>query len=674
MAANSNTLATAFRHHQAGEFRLAEALYRQILQTDPYQTDTLHLLGLLHHQTGQSETAINLVHQAIEQDRDNTLYLSSLALIYRETDQLEAAAGCYRHLLHLQPDKADSYFALGVLLAELGQPAEAVASFRQAADRQPGHAEALYNLGVLLARQQQYTEAGACYRQVLALRPDYAEAAYNLAVLLRRQNQVDEALLYYRQAVALQPDNIFWQLERDTIFPLVMPDSPSIATWRASLATALSRYAAGPIDLSRHLKALTSSNALPTLYLNYHGCNDRALKEQYARLFTVSEPLAAPSTPRVTGPPYRLGFVVTGQHEGIFLRVMGGLLDRLDPDRFTISLICPAPSLNRIRAGLSRPDLTFLTLTPDLPASIRRIKEQDLDLVYYWEVGSDSLNYFLPFFRLAPVQCTSWGSMGTTGLETMDYFISSRFLEPDDAQRHYSESLVLLDSLLTYYRRPALPTPLKPPAAFNLPDQAHLYICPQSLLKLHPDFDPLLAEILRQDSLGRLILFEGNQPAWVDRLRRRWQASMPDVVSRIQFLPRQTYPDYLNLLVLADVMLDPLHFSGGITTFDGLAVGLPIVTLPGELMRGRMTAGCYQKIEVLDLVVTSPEEYVAKAGQVATDSVYQDQLRRRILASQHQLFEDITAVRNLEQFFQSILADDAKTAKLERPQCLVYSS
>ena len=81
----------------------------------------------------------------------------------------------------------------------------------------------------------------------------------------------------------------------------------------------------------------------------------------------------------------------------------------------------------------------------------------------------------------------------------------------------------------------------------------------------------------------------GNSENWSALLRRRWAEAIPDVADRIVFLQRVMGPDYLNVIALADVMLDTLHFNGMNTSLEAMSVGTPIVTLPGGLQRGRHT-------------------------------------------------------------------------------------
>jgi predicted O-linked N-acetylglucosamine transferase (SPINDLY family) len=265
------------------------------------------------------------------------------------------------------------------------------------------------------------------------------------------------------------------------------------------------------------------------------------------------------------------------------------------------------------------------------------------------------LNYFLPFFRLAPVQCTSWGIQVTSGIPTLDYYLSSELVEPADAQDHYSETLVCGRTLLAYQTPVAPPRAAKPREAFGFDPGRNLYLCAQHLGKFHPDFDPLLAEILRRDAAGLIVITEDRYGRGAHVLRQRFQETIPDVAGRVVFLPRQPLPDYFSLVSLADVLLDPLHFGGVNTTYDGLALDKPIVTMPSQFHRGRYTYGCYRRMELDDCVASSSEEYVRKAVALGTDADYRRFVVERIRGAKHRIFQDREAVREHERIFQTLV-------------------
>jgi len=204
-------------------------------------------------------------------------------------------------------------------------------------------------------------------------------------------------------------------------------------------------------------------------------------------------------------------------------------------------------------------------------------------------------------------------------------------------------------------RRPEIPAPATR-ADFGLPEGRRLYGCLQSLFKIHPDDDPLLAEILRRDPQGELILLDGTEPEWREELLRRFAKSMPDVVERVRFLRRQTSEGFLRLTGLMDVMLDPLHFSGGRTTCDALALGVPVVALPSGLLRGRITLGIYRAMGVDDCLAADKAQYVELALRLAGEPELRHAVREKILAGADRFFDDRTAIGQFEDFLDHAAA------------------
>ena len=264
----------------------------------------------------------------------------------------------------------------------------------------------------------------------------------------------------------------------------------------------------------------------------------------------------------------------------------------------------------------------------------------------------EPFSYLLAFARLAKVQCVSFGHPDTTGIPAMDYYVSNDLYEPPGAFGHYSERLFQLHDLptLAYYYPPPTP-PAASRAALGLPADARLYICPQTLFKLHPDFDDLMRRILERDGAGRILLFAGRCEEWSVLLQRRFRRTMPEVADRVLFLPRQSHERFLQIVSLADVMLDTVHFTGMITSIEALSVGTPVVTLPGALQRGRATQAMYRAMGIDGMVAASAEEYANLACDIAMNPDRREALRRLIAERRHLLFEDRRAIAEFERFF-----------------------
>ena len=413
-------------------------------------------------------------------------------------------------------------------------------------------------------------------------------------------------------------------------------------------------------DDSLHIDDPMQGAPWTQFYLAFHGQNDRALQNQFAALYRRVCPsldYVAPhcAQPREPGGRLRVGLISKFLCNHSIGRTSRGLFAGLARDEFDVTAIFVAPAVDDDYSRFIRHHAERHIVVPeDLAMARRMIESLNLDVLFYQDIGMEPFSYFLAFSRLARVQCVSFGHPDTTGIPAMDYFVSSDLYESQAAQAHYSENLFLLHDLpsLAYYYRPTLPQLMKTRADFGLADGDRLYLCPQNLFKFHPDMDELIAGILRADPGGRLIVIEGRIGSWTDRIRRRWAASMPDAEKRIVFLPRQGSADYVNLIALADVMLDTVHFNGMNTSLEALSVGTPVVTLPGEFQRGRHTQAMYRKMGMTECIATDAANYVDVAVRLGTDRAYRRQIHDKILARNDVLFEDMQIVREFERFFR----------------------
>jgi len=275
-----------------------------------------------------------------------------------------------------------------------------------------------------------------------------------------------------------------------------------------------------------------------------------------------------------------------------------------------------------------------------LDAAAQICKDQP-DVLVFPEVGMNGKVFLLAAMRLAPVQCAAWGHPVTTGLGTIDAFFSCAAMEPEDAACHYSERLVMLPGIGTRYARPLLPE-RKNRRSLGLPENRHLYLFPHSLFKIHPDNDPLLAEILSSDPEGTLVMFESGNPFTDATFRTRFGGVLDDwgiERDRLVILPYVTHDDYLRLNIHSDVMLDCLGWSGGNTSVDAVVAGLPIVTLPGRFMRSRQSEAMLRLIDVPELIAVDHKEYVAMSVDVARDASRRRDLSRRMLDGAAAIFD-----------------------------------
>jgi Tfp pilus assembly protein PilF len=200
------SLDQAIRLHQAGDFLRAERLYRDMLERDPFNTDALHLLGVLAHQTGNSVAAAALIRQAIARRPDVAIYHSNLGEAFRASGQVEAAITEYETAIRLNSAFADAHGNLGAALATVGRTTEAIESLQRAVRLKPDFPAAHMNLGVALHSQGLIAQAADSFRRAVTMHPAFAEAHINLGNALKELQQPDEAVTHYREAIRLRPE------------------------------------------------------------------------------------------------------------------------------------------------------------------------------------------------------------------------------------------------------------------------------------------------------------------------------------------------------------------------------------------------------------------------------------------------------------------------------------
>lgn len=202
----SEALNLAFRHHTAGNFQQAESIYRQILDADPNQPETLHLSGMLALQTGRKEAAVELISKSAAIAPDNAETHFHLGVALQAVNRAEEAVGSYRTAIEKEPDYAEAYNNLGGAYEDLERLDEAVASYEKALSIRPDYAGAYMNLGAIYRKHGRPDAAVPYYRKAIEIQPDYAEAHCNLGLALTDLARLDEAVASHRQAIAIRPD------------------------------------------------------------------------------------------------------------------------------------------------------------------------------------------------------------------------------------------------------------------------------------------------------------------------------------------------------------------------------------------------------------------------------------------------------------------------------------
>jgi predicted O-linked N-acetylglucosamine transferase (SPINDLY family) len=562
---------------------------------------------------------------------------------------------------------ADCHYNQGVIhLFYSGLLINAEEQFRHALEANPRHVDALINLGGLRVQQKRFEEAIEFYRQALSVEPGRINALKDLAQTCQRLDRLDEASTTLLRLAELMPDDGSALLRDALLIRSIIPDRDYPARVRERIRDRLSAFEASGRSI-----ADPAWFGGTYFYLSYHGLCNKELHQAIARAHLRAAPSLAWAAPHVEGWRGSTGRIRIGlASANLFNHSIGhtsrGLVEMLGRERFEVTVIhVSAPPADEIAAAIDGAADHVVVIPPgNLQHARAAIATLSLDILFWQDIGMDPFSYLLAYARLAPVQVTSFGHPDTTGIPNMDYFISSSLYEPDDAQEDYSEKLVMLPGMgtLAYYYRPAM-SGQADRRDFGLNGDEHVYLCPQALFKLHPDMDDVLLEIVERDSRARIVLIEPALRHMRTAIEARMTKLSPKLGERMTFIKSVPHTDYLRLLSCADVMLDTLHFNGQNTSLEGLAMGIPIVTLPGSLQRSRHTCGMYRAMNFMDLVADSKSDYAAKAVAVATDPAFRAHCQARIAESAGALYENTAFVRHCEEAFVNMVEQAASASR-----------
>lgn len=664
----------------------AEYYCNEVLKAYPKYGEALHLLGIIKNNLGQLQEAENYFNKAILNSPPNAVYYTNLGETHKRLGNIEKAIYNLRLAIQINPEFAGAKYNLGNILKSQKNFGEAIQLYQQAIQLNPDDEQSYYNLANTFFEIGEYNHAIQCYNQTLRINNDMYEAHYNLANTLHELKRWDEAIVhskeiirlkpdykdaykligialetnakdqaakkYYQTALQLEPENTALQLHIDTISPWVNLSSYEIDDYRYNVEKTVEDYLSKNIKLSIEN---ISDNPQPTSTLIYQGRNNKALKEHYAQIFRNS---FTPFDKKfdTSSKKIKLGFLVTTGMEGIFTKFTKNIINNISNADFDLTIICNIKNAEKlILPSITNPEVKYLAFSKHFKDSVQEIANFNFDVIYHWEIGTDAQNYAFPFFKLAPVQFTSLGWPETSGIKEVDYFISSDFLELPEAQNHYTEQLFKFKNLPFCVDKPNLNVEPKDRSYFTFASNERAYVCVQNLRKLHPDFDKVTAEILRRDPNGILVLVEDKYENITELVRNRIRTTYPDIYKRVRFLPKLSYSDYLNLLLVSDVLLDTFYFGGANTSYEAFALGTPIVTLPWDLQRGRFTYASYKHLEISDCIAKNEQEYIDFSIKIANNKDIKTYISNKMKERSSILFNNLEVVKEFENFIKKVV-------------------
>ena len=653
-----------------GRHEEALAAYERALALDPDFATAIHNRSQVLYEMSRPGQALMHLDTAVARRPNDAELQNSRAMALHILGRFDEALAATERALALNPNYAKAHNDRGVLLLTLNHYPQALESFDRALALNPVYPEARHNRGSVLYLMNRFDEALAHCDAAIRQWPDDAESYYIRGRVLLELNRNDEALADFGRALAFKPNHADARFaDCFAELPIVYRDTAEIDSRRAAygqkLAALRDDVAAGKLPAVD--KAISTRQPF---YLAYQGRDDRDLQNIYGDMISrVVErqhaPTLMPSAPQASE-KIRVGFVSSFfvNHSNWKMPIKGWL-SQLDRNRFELFGYHLALERDAETDAAAAMCDRFVQLPLDIAGWRREILADAPHVLIYPGILMDTISTQLAAQRLAPVQCNSWGHPETSGLPTLDYYLSSDLMEPAAAAASYSEKLVRLPNLSVYYEPVATNPVIMSRAALGIRDDAFAFWSGQSLFKYLPEHDDVSARIAVQAPRSQFVFIRHRGSAHVTdvfqaRLDRAFAAHGLAWRDYCVFLDKLGQSEFVAAQGLCDVFLDSVGWSGCNSTLESLANDLPIVTMPGDLMRGRHSAAILQMMGVTDTIAPTVDDYVALAARLANAPDERAAASRRIAENKHKVYRDRTCVTALEEFLARAVRGEAK--------------
>jgi len=681
------------------------------LELDASNGYAIYLFGCVLERLNQVQAAINAYEAALQIEPSLTDAYNNLGNLLRQKDEIEAAKRLYEKAIALSPEFFGPYLNLGNLLLEQGELAAAIAAYEAAQTRQPDNLDIRQNLQVAIAAQdnpakyhlefansfyqsQRYRTASKHYQAYLELVAGSESVYLNLGDCLWQLHQEEAAIaqlkaglqrfplseaLHYEfilklnevgdptaaiaqaiQASEQLPQSYTLKLLKALILPIIYDTPEEIDFYHQRYLRELQKLVQ-TTDLSTPEKcreARLATARFSTFYLTYQNYNMLEPQQLYGELMHRIMAANYPEWVQLLALPpvekkIRVGYVSQYMHSYSGTLWLTGWFQYADPEQFEIYCYYTGNQPDVITEKFKQYSHVFHHFPGNLAATCQQILSDRLHILVFPEIGMDPLTVQLAALKLAPIQCTAWGHPVTSGLPTIDYYLSCELMEPANPQAHYSETLIQLPNLGIAYPKPDVPPVTKNRSAFGLREDATIFLCCQAPFKYLPQHDYFLTQIARQVPSAQFVFIRA------DMLKPRLERAFAEAGLRMEdycvFLPPQPRKDYLILNQLSDVYLDTLGFTGGNTTLDAIACGLPVVTCAGPFMRGCLSSGILTLLGVTETIAPTEAAYIDIAVKLATDQDWRQTLSTQMLQQCDRVFDDRACVTALEQTYRQLI-------------------
>ncbi|MBT8520560.1 tetratricopeptide repeat protein [Polynucleobacter paneuropaeus] len=637
--------------------------YDKALNLNPNYAQAASNKSATLRELGRYEEALACAEQALVMSASLAEAWTNKAVNLHELGRYDEAITHYDQALTLNPDDYVAWTNKGVTLKAIKRYDEAITHFDQALTLKPDYHEVWTNKGATLHDLKRYDQAIACYDKALSFNPRYYEAWINQGISLKELTLVADAKKAFERAIELMPNsNMARWGKLFTSIPIIAPSSKSVQELREVFSSELQE-----LDKWFYQERLDGAHEVigssQPFYLAYQALNNKEILNQYGlichRIMAHWQKVhMLQRSVKKENAKIQIGIV--GEqicNHSVWNAITKGLVFNLDITKFEVHIFHLGTSIDDETLSARGKVKTFTDNQFSLLDLSKSILEKSLDVLIYPEIGMHALTTQLACLRLAPIQIATWGHPETTGLPTIDYYLSGALFEDESSQDAYTEALIKLPNLGCTYSRLPVNSADFDVEQFGISLHEPILICPGAPFKYAPKNDWIFVEIAKRLGKCKLVFFK-DQNGWSEilfsRLENTFKEANLTLKDYVIFIPWLKSEQFYGLMKHAVVFMDTIGFSGFNTAMQAVDCALPIVTQEGSFMRGRFASGILKRIELPELIADSDQSYIELVIRLVQDKLYHSQVVNKINEMRHVLYDDPEPIRALENFLLSI--------------------
>ncbi len=524
-------------------------------------------------------------------------------------------------------------------------------------DYYPKNLSVLRNLSLAFYYDNNLEQTEIILKKIILINKKEPNALTMLILILEDQDKIDEAKEYIDIGLNEKLLDEYWKIKKKLILPTIFKDLRDIDNSRGELEKNID--ATLNLDETTFLDIDTQLIKPVQFDLSYNQYDNLKINKKCISFYRKIYPQLnkANSLKKVSNNKINIGFISEYLTDHTIGKLFKGIILNLDKNKFDIKVF----HTTKTKKGKNYQDLIDSEKTGQirnfiLPTKFNEkqkvINSENLDILFYPEIGLSLELYYLSFIKLASHQITSWGHPETTGNHTIDYFLTSKLIEALGSKKNFSEKLLYADYLPMYYYSPIVKNLLSRDEL----SKNNIYSCPQTLFKIHPDFDQIIAKIHKQDKNAKIYFIKDLNKTYYKKLLIRFNKNKEIDLERIKFLDGLTWENYINHCGHASVLLDPIYFGAGNSFYESMFYGTPTVSKPTKYTKSRLVLGAYQQMQIEEApIVNSVDEYVNKSIEIANHKNLYDLKNYYNEKAKRKLYENKDIIPNLEKIFKNVV-------------------